>query len=359
MPGVQRVDIHTSVENKVKDHRLRVVFPVSYKVEHVAAESTFEVRLRPVAALRPADISDWAEEPVNTFPQKRFVDISDGTIGLGILNRGLPEYEVIDLSPAKNAQRNVVAPLVGTLSGGQVTRLGSGVEPGQMAVAVTLLRCVEWLSRGDLSTRRGHAGPMEFTPEAQCPGLHEFDYALVPHRGDWEAEEALVLREAQAFNIPLWATVTDQHEGGLPSEPADAKRSRESGVLPSTGPEREALAATERRWPGAKEPAGSHFKGLPSRAELLEVEPRELAVSAIKQSNNGEGMVVRVYNPLSHAVEGSIRPGVACTRAFVTNLQEEQQEQIFWSGEDGGDERSREPVHVGLRAGEIVTLLFL
>jgi alpha-mannosidase len=335
MPGVQRVDIHTSIENKVKDHRLRVVFPVSYKVEHVAAESTFEVRLRPVAALRPADISDWAEEPVNTFPQKRFVDISNGTIGLGILNRGLPEYEVIDLSPAKNAQRNVVAPLGGTLSGGQVTRPGSGVEPGQMAVAVTLLRCVEWLSRGDLSTRRGHAGPMEFTPEAQCPGLHEFDYALVPHRGDWEAEEALVLREAQAFNIPLWATVTDQHEGGLPYEPADAKRSRESGV------------------------AGSHFKGLPSRAELLEVEPRELVVSAIKQSNNGEGIIVRVYNPLSHAVEGSIRPGFACTRAFVTNLQEEQQEQIFWSGEDGGDERSGEPVHVGLRAGEIVTLLFL
>jgi mannosylglycerate hydrolase len=200
----------------------------------------------------------------------------------------------------------------GQVIGGQVTNPDSGVEPGQMAVAVTLLRCVEWLSRGDLSTRRGHAGPMEFTPEAQCPGVHEFDYALVPHRGDWEAEEALVLREAQAFNIPLWATVTNQHEG-----------------IP------------------------------PSRAALLAVEPRELVVSAIKQDNNGEGIIVRVYNPLSHAVEGSIRPGFACTRAFVTNLQEEQQEQIFWSGEDGGDERSGEPVHVGLRAGEIVTLLFL
>jgi len=285
VPGVRRVDIHTSVENKVKDHRLRVVFPVSYTVEHVAAESTFEVRLRPVAAPRPVDVTSWAEEPVNTFPQKRFVDISNGTTGLGILNRGLPEYEVLGAD--------------------------HGVGPGQMAAAVTLLRCVEWLSRGDLSTRRGHAGPMEFTPEAQCPGHHEFDYALVPHSGDWEAEEALVLREAQAFNIPVRAFVTDQHDGMLPS-----------------------------------------------RAALIEVEPRELVVSAIKQSNDGEGVIMRVYNPLGHAVEGSICPGFACTRAFMTNLQEQQQEQIFWSGEDGGDGQPGEPVHVGIRAGEIVTMLF-
>jgi len=43
----------------------------------------------------------------------------------------------------------------------------------------------------------------------------------------------------------------------------------------------------------------------------------------------------------------------------MTNLQEEQQEQIFWSGEGGRDGQPGEPVHVGLRAGEIGTLLFL
>src|SRR6266576_310803 len=181
IPGVRRIDIHTRVENKVKDHRLRVIFPVSYTVESVAAEGTFEVRMRPVAAPRPADVTDWLEEPVNTFPQKRFVDISNGSIGLGVLNRGLPEYEIL--------------------------QAGAGIAPGQMAVAVTLLRCVEWLSRADLSTRHGHAGPMEYTPEAQCLGHQEFDYALVPHSGAWEAEEALVLREAQAFNTPVRSVV--------------------------------------------------------------------------------------------------------------------------------------------------------
>ncbi len=130
VPGIRRIDIHTSVDNQARDHRLRVIFPVPYEVEHVAAEGTFEVRTRPVETLpQGVDTREWAEQPVNTFPQKRFVDISNGTIGLGVLNRGLPEYEVL--------------------------RNGPGIANGQMAVAVTLLRGVEWLSLGDLPNAAG------------------------------------------------------------------------------------------------------------------------------------------------------------------------------------------------------------
>ncbi|HEY3523495.1 MAG TPA: glycosyl hydrolase-related protein, partial [Candidatus Limnocylindrales bacterium] len=45
-------------------------------------------------------------------------------------------------------------------------------------LAVTLLRCVGWLSRDDLATRPGHAGPGVPTPDAQCNGPHTFRYAL-------------------------------------------------------------------------------------------------------------------------------------------------------------------------------------
>ncbi len=271
-PGVRRVDIHTSMENLVKDHRIRVTFPVVYKVDSVAAEGTFEVRTRPTVTPRPADVTDWSEEPVNSFPQKRFVDISDGKTGLAVLNRGLPEYEVI--------QNN----------------------EGQQAIALTLLRCVGWLSRGDLATRQGHAGPMLPTPEGQCLGHAEFDYALVMHSGDWEANDALVLREAQAFNTPLRAVATGQHEGMLPS-----------------------------------------------LTSMVAVEPRGLVVSAIKRGS--EGIIVRFYNPLPHAVEASVRPGFACEKAFAANLLEEPQEQLSWNGQ--------EPLHVGLRSGEIATVLFI
>ncbi|MGH2498312.1 MAG: alpha-mannosidase [Ktedonobacteraceae bacterium] len=271
-PGVRRIDIHTSVENMVKDHRIRVTFPVLYKVESVAAEGTFEVRIRPTAAPRPADVADWSEEPVNCFPQKRFVDSSDGKTGLAVLNRGLPEYEVIQ------------------------------DDAGQQAIALTLLRCVAWLSRGDLATRHGHAGPMLATPEGQCLGHHEFDYALVMHSGDWEAQDALVLREAQAFNMPIRAIATNQHEGSLPST-----------------------------------------------TSMVEVEPRGVVVSAIKRS--GEGIIVRIYNPLSRALEASLRPGFACAKAFATNLLEERGQQLSWNGQ--------EPLRVGLRSGEIATILFI
>jgi mannosylglycerate hydrolase len=300
-PGVQRIDIHTSIDNKAKDHRLRVIFPVPLQVEHVSAEGTFEVRTRPVATARPENDDDWIEEPVNTFPQKRFVDVSDGTTGLALLNRGLPECEILQDGP--------------------------GVEPGQVAVALTLLRCVEWLSRGDLPNRHGHAGPMEHTPEGQCPGHQEFDYAIVPHSGDWRAEEARILREAQAFNVPVRTIVVPLSHRGT-----TGTREHKGGQTFETVQPREKL--------------------LPSRVTFIEVEPRELVVSAIKRENSGKGLIVRVYNPLLHAVEVSLRPGIASTRAFVTNLLEEEQEQLFWSGEAG------EPLHVDIRAGEIKTILF-
>jgi alpha-mannosidase len=277
-PGVRRVDIHTTIENKAKDHRLRGIFPVPFTTDSAAAEGTFEIRTRPIAQPRPMDVAEWAEEPVNTFPQKRFVDVSNGQIGLGVLNRGLPEYEIVQGGPA--------------------------LTEGQMGIAITLLRCVEWLSRGDLSTRRGHAGPMEQTPEAQCLGQSTFDYALVPHRGTWEAEAGLVLQEAQRFNTPvtLWAVVTEQHTGVLPSE-----------------------------------------------ATLVEVEPRELVVSAIKQSNNGKGFVVRVYNPLRRTVSASIHSGIAFTRASVANLLEEPGEALVMDDQC---------VHINIRGEEIMTVVF-
>src|SRR5207248_9869966 len=86
----------------------------------------------------------------------------------------------------------------------------------------------------------------------------------------------LVLREAQAFNTPIRALVSEQHEGQLPSQ-----------------------------------------------STLIEVEPPALVVSAIKQSEAGNDLIVRIYNPLSRNVQATIRPGLACTQAFVTNLNEE------------------------------------
>ncbi len=282
-PDVRRVSIHTSVENTVKDHRLRVLFPIPFIAQEAAAEGTFEVRTRPVAYTQPVDSAEWVEQPTNVYPQKRFVDVSNGTFGLAVLNRGLPEYEIV--------------------------RSGVGVAgENVMAVAITLLRCVEWLSRGDLATRRGYAGPMEQTPEAQCLGRHEFEYALLPHVGSWETDAALVLREAQAFNTPLYtrALVTEQHTGQFAAEDT-----------------------------------------------LIAVEPGALVVSAIKRSIDGQGLVVRVYNPLGTAIKARVRSEIAFTEAYMTNLLEERQGNAQRAADDA------RTIEVALHSGEIATIVFV
>ncbi|HEV2459700.1 MAG TPA: glycoside hydrolase family 38 C-terminal domain-containing protein, partial [Ktedonobacterales bacterium] len=186
--GARRVEIRTTVENTVRDHRLRVLFPTPFAVTHADAEGAFEVAHRPAQKPAPDDwrAAGWTEQPVSTQPQKRFVDVSDGEHGLAVLNRGLPEYEVL---PAA----------------------ASGTEGTGSGVALTLLRGVEWLSRDDLLTRKSHAGPALHTPEGQGIGTHMFDYALVPHAGTWQTEDGFVLQEAQAFEAPLRAVVATQH----------------------------------------------------------------------------------------------------------------------------------------------------
>jgi mannosylglycerate hydrolase len=247
--GVEAIAIRTEVQNQACDHRLRVLFPAPFQTDHAIAEGTFMVHRRPVVLPQAPGghgYADWAEEPVNTQPHKRFVDISDGRVGLAVLNKGLPEYEVISQSH------------------------------GRMAIALTLLRCVGWLSRGDLRTRRGHAGPAKPTPEAQCPGSHVFEYALVPHPGDWQWDEAAVQRLAEAFNMPLRTVVSDLHDGDLPVA-----------------------------------------------ASFVTLTPRTLMISAIKHAEREEALVVRCYNPLAISQQAELVLSTPFREAVLVNLNEE------------------------------------
>jgi len=248
--GVGFIAIRTEVDNRACDHRLRVLFPAPIQTDHACAEGTFMVNRRPSVPPRPPGTdpyANWAEEPTGTQPQKRFVDISDGRVGLAVLNQGLPEYEILP-QPAT----------------------------GSTTIALTLLRCTGWLSRGDLRTRRGHAGPAQPTPEAQCLGTHVFAYALVPHPGDWEQDEALVQRLAEAFNLPLRTVLVTSHTGSLPLT-----------------------------------------------ASFITLTPRTLLISAIKRAEREEALVVRCYNPLGTVQHAELTLSVPFREALLANLNEE------------------------------------
>ncbi len=168
--GIKRVDIRTVFDNKAKDHRLRVLFPTGLPATVAHAEGAFDVIERSIAV---PPCKDWREPMPTTHPQKTFVDVSGGGIGLTLINKGQPEYEVKD--------------------------------DEARTIALTLLRAVG----------NGVRAP-EQQVDGQMPGEYTFDYALYPHAGDWEEAESY--RQAHGFSTPLIVGQADVSDGELPME---------------------------------------------------------------------------------------------------------------------------------------------
>jgi alpha-mannosidase len=246
--GSNTVRFHTVVTNQAQDHRLRVHFPTSIITDTADADGIFLVNRRPVRqTVPPEGWEEWIEEPVNTHPQKRFVSVADAQHGFALLNRGLPEYEVL---PAE-------------------------AEAG-VTIALTLLRCVGWLSRGDLANRRGPAGPILPTPEAQLPGTWSFDYAIYPYTGSWETNAPVVQSAANAFNAGVKVMSTGLHIGRL-----------------------------EPTW------------------SFVRLEPPELVLSTLKRSADGTSLILRWYNTLNTDVTADITTALDFVQADYVSLNEE------------------------------------
>ena len=78
-------------------------------------------------------------------------------------------------------------------------------------LALTLLRCVGVISRrgGEIATRPVCAGPPTQTPDGQCLGRHRFEYALLP---DADAlDDAALLRASQDYRYGFLVTPQPLH----------------------------------------------------------------------------------------------------------------------------------------------------
>ena len=170
------VRVHAEIDNHARDHRLRVHCPLPTPVTGSEAECAFAVVHRGLTAEGGPH-----EAGLPTWVSRRFVDCSDGTAGLAVLHDGLLEYEV--------------------------------VEDGR-ELAVTLLRAVGYLSRVEPALRPNPAGPMDALEGAQLQGRRHVDYALLPHRGDWQAAD--LYAAADAFLVPLERARVAATTGDLP-----------------------------------------------------------------------------------------------------------------------------------------------
>jgi hypothetical protein len=196
--GLRRVDFRVTVDNTVEDHRLRALCPLPFAIEHAYTENQFHVAER---SLTPPPWNGVSlEQPPTTFPQKTFAAFETDGLGVAVFNKGMQEGEVV---------RDVKQ---------------------RQAYALTLLRCVGWLSRPDLVSRRGGAGPTIATADSQMPGEHTFEYALTTYRGSWR--DADVQPMAHSFAHPPIAWATNEHDGSL-RDAAPLARFDSPHVVPS------------------------------------------------------------------------------------------------------------------------------
>jgi 2-O-(6-phospho-alpha-D-mannosyl)-D-glycerate hydrolase len=266
-PGVPRADFETVIDNQSRDHRLRVLLPADFAAGTSLSEQHFGVIERPNTAI-PFDPNDWIEDPPTQHPHKTFVALQGESAGVLVANRGLPEYEIVE-------------------------------REGVSAVALTLLRCVGWLSRDDLRSRRVGAGPPLPAPGAQMIGGHTFDYSFIPYLGHW----------LDAF-------------GGAHQ-----------------------FAAPLRARPAYPESSGS----LPAEASLLAMSNPRIVVSALKPAEDCPGFVVRLvnYSPDNEEIVLNLqRPWTSVHRC---NLDEQPEELL---PDHAG------PVRLVLDPHQITTLLF-
>ncbi|HET7828833.1 MAG TPA: glycosyl hydrolase-related protein [Candidatus Limnocylindrales bacterium] len=166
--GVDVVELEVVVDNRARDHRLRLRFDDPEPADTVRAGSPFAIVRRGPGPR--SDGTGWYEIPEPT-------DHLAGVVAAGslaVLAPGITEYQAIP-----NAA-------------------------GGLDLAITLLRCVGMLGR-ELPSRMGGAGPAIPTPDAQCPGIHVFRLGIRPVLDSTgrPLSDADLARDALAFATPL------------------------------------------------------------------------------------------------------------------------------------------------------------
>ncbi len=236
-----RLDIEIEVDNQARDHRLQVIVPTGIPGRHGLFDGHFAWELR---STEPPEAKDeWIEQPVHEKPMRCFVGVNNPQVGFLVASQGLREASV--------------------------SRDGT--------IAITLLRCFGWLSRDDLDTRRGGAGPQLETPEGQSLGTHQFALSLIPFGVDIQKAVA----EAYAFQSRLRGVQTASHDGMFPLE-----------------------------------------------ASLFRLSPNTIQLSTLKRSEDGNYLIFRGYNPTSDSTVVRLDSLLEIENAWRAGLNEAPQSQI-------------------------------
>ncbi len=226
--GMRRMDIKTQLVNNDRLVRYRALFPTSIAAGQRFDEIPFGSVQRPTG---------------QEFPAQNWIDWSNGIHGVALLNRGLPGSNV--------AQGTLMLSLMRSATISAYPFIG-GYEPGQSS---------------DLGLELGIK--------------RTFDYAIVPHSGDWRAGG--IYRAGLEFNNPLIARAVASHSGSLPRRWGLLEISAPNIVLSSFKPGQSGALvlrvyeATGRRTEGGKITFQLHVVAA-EECDLLEQPVRKVAI---------------------------------------------------------------------------------
>jgi alpha-mannosidase len=196
----------------------------------------------------------------------------------GTVERTQPVVQAKDARierPVPTAPLHRYVSLFNTLRGATVFSDGlTEYETHHNEIIVTLIRSVGELSRSDLPERPGHAGWPASTPEAQCIGPFEAEFGFLMHG-------------------PRTPAVIDEIE-----------RTADDVLLPLAG---ETLRSAIR---------------IPPTIHGVELNGAGLALSAVKEAEEGDWMVLRCVNLLDQEVAGSWRLARPLREARLARLDE-------------------------------------
>ena len=202
-----RLEIELTIDNRARDHRLRMRFPTGLKtVTHASSAMQFDVITRPFEPIPIQHGEWWVEDPPRTFPMHGWMDVSDKNatgdwIGLGVIAEGLYEFGIEQVEEDHE-------------------------------IALTLLRAVGYLgARNDPTTIISGAGPGIPTPEAQLQTQLHYRMALYPHIGTWS--DAQVARQSQEFHTMPRCVITTSYEGIQPIQGTGIQLDSEQVVVNS------------------------------------------------------------------------------------------------------------------------------
>lgn len=172
--GSKKLDVKVEVDNNIRDHRLRVMYPTNIKTSYSYAGGLFAVDKRPVMPLDDRSEIYWTD--MQTLPHQLFVDVTDEKYGLAFLNNTMTEYEL----------RN----------------------DGKYTLALTILKGV----RNIICTEKRAIGKFPEQEGGQCLGKRTVEYSIYPHKGNWE--DGNVYAEADRSKTGITFMQTAAHNKG-------------------------------------------------------------------------------------------------------------------------------------------------